>query len=198
MWKGASHLKGYQLSISPNRALFSTSLVHPKMMRLPLISCKRCSSDKKLKDHVMSISPSGQILGYVAELKEEVEPKKKAEREIYEKAKVIDLEDINWNEVTGMDKAQGNWLFSQAVGLSVCANSKEQFIESDIPEVEYLSLFMLFYFQIAFIGRSNVGKSSLLNSLLKAHGLAKVSKTPVCSYLLQWLRIRSTGKNSNN
>ncbi len=146
----------------------------------------------------MSISPSGQILGYVAELKEEVEPKKKAEREIYEKAKVIDLEDINWNEVTGMDKAQGNWLFSQAVGLSVCANSKEQFIESDIPEVEYLSLFMLFYFQIAFIGRSNVGKSSLLNSLLKAHGLAKVSKTPVCSYLLQWLRIRSTGKNSNN
>jgi GTP-binding protein len=32
--------------------------------------------------------------------------------------------------------------------------------------------------EIAFVGRSNVGKSSLLNSLLQRKGLAKTSKTP--------------------
>lgn len=32
--------------------------------------------------------------------------------------------------------------------------------------------------EVAFAGRSNVGKSSALNTLLGAHGLARVSKTP--------------------
>jgi GTP-binding protein len=32
--------------------------------------------------------------------------------------------------------------------------------------------------EVAFIGKSNVGKSSLINSLLKKRGLAKTSKTP--------------------
>ena len=32
--------------------------------------------------------------------------------------------------------------------------------------------------EVAFWGRSNVGKSSLLNALMKSNGLAKVSKTP--------------------
>lgn len=32
--------------------------------------------------------------------------------------------------------------------------------------------------EIAFMGRSNVGKSSLINSLLKVHGLARTSSTP--------------------
>jgi GTP-binding protein len=41
----------------------------------------------------------------------------------------------------------------------------EQFPRGDLPE-------------IAFVGRSNVGKSSLINSLLQRKGLAKVSKTP--------------------
>ena len=41
----------------------------------------------------------------------------------------------------------------------------EQFLKGELPE-------------IAFIGRSNVGKSSLINSLLQRKGLAKVSRTP--------------------
>ena len=32
--------------------------------------------------------------------------------------------------------------------------------------------------EVAFLGRSNVGKSSLINSLLSVHGLARTSSTP--------------------
>ena len=32
--------------------------------------------------------------------------------------------------------------------------------------------------EVAFIGRSNVGKSSLINSLCRRNGLARVSSTP--------------------
>jgi len=45
-----------------------------------------------------------------------------------------------------------------------CVGS-EQFPKGSLPEV-------------AFVGRSNVGKSSLINSLLQRKGLAKVSRTP--------------------
>ena len=48
--------------------------------------------------------------------------------------------------------------------IGSCARP-EQFPDSGLPEV-------------AFIGRSNVGKSSLINSLLQRKGLAKVSRTP--------------------
>ncbi|MGH9823764.1 MAG: ribosome biogenesis GTP-binding protein YihA/YsxC [Blastocatellia bacterium] len=45
------------------------------------------------------------------------------------------------------------------------AAKPDQFPKSDLPEV-------------AFIGRSNVGKSSLINSLLGVKGLARTSSTP--------------------
>lgn len=54
----------------------------------------------------------------------------------------------------------------------------EQFLKSDLPE-------------IAFIGRSNVGKSSLINSLLQRKGLAKVSRTPGKTRLINLFRVTS-------
>ena len=52
----------------------------------------------------------------------------------------------------------------------------EQFLKGELPEV-------------AFIGRSNVGKSSLINSLLQRKGLAKVSRTPGKTRLVNLFRI---------
>ena len=54
----------------------------------------------------------------------------------------------------------------------------EQFLKGVLPEV-------------AFIGRSNVGKSSLINSLLQRKGLAKVSRTPGKTRLVNLFRITS-------
>ncbi|MGH7180533.1 MAG: ribosome biogenesis GTP-binding protein YihA/YsxC [Nitrospiraceae bacterium] len=54
----------------------------------------------------------------------------------------------------------------------------EQFLKGDLPEV-------------AFIGRSNVGKSSLINSLLQRKGLAKVSRTPGKTRLVNLFRVTS-------
>ena len=58
-----------------------------------------------------------------------------------------------------------------------CA-APEQFLKGELPEV-------------AFIGRSNVGKSSLINSLLQRKGLAKVSRTPGKTRLVNLFRITS-------
>jgi len=43
--------------------------------------------------------------------------------------------------------------------------------------------------EIAFIGRSNVGKSSLINSLCRRHGLARVSSTPGKTATLNYYRL---------
>lgn len=60
--------------------------------------------------------------------------------------------------------AKGNWdiIRAQFVTSAVRAN---QYPVDGLPEV-------------AFIGRSNVGKSSLINSLCRRNGLARVSSTP--------------------
>lgn len=52
----------------------------------------------------------------------------------------------------------------------------EQFPQDRLPEV-------------AFVGRSNVGKSSLINSLLARKSLVKVSRTPGKTQLLNWFRV---------
>jgi len=61
--------------------------------------------------------------------------------------------------------------------IGSCAGP-EQFLESELPEV-------------AFIGRSNVGKSSLINSLLQRKGLAKVSRTPGKTRLVNFFQVTS-------
>lgn len=43
--------------------------------------------------------------------------------------------------------------------------------------------------EVAFVGRSNVGKSSLLNAILKRKQLARTSKTPGCTQALHFYQI---------
>ena len=61
----------------------------------------------------------------------------------------------------------------------ISAASKAQFPESDIPE-------------IAFIGRSNVGKSTIINSLTNRRGLARVSNTPGRTRLVNYFLINDS------
>jgi GTP-binding protein len=59
------------------------------------------------------------------------------------------------------------------------ATQPSQFPAGDVPE-------------IAFAGRSNVGKSSLLNAVLGRKGLARVSQTPGRTRLLNFFRVTTT------
>ena len=56
------------------------------------------------------------------------------------------------------------------------AARREQFPPEGLPEV-------------AFLGRSNVGKSTLLNCLLGSRGLAKTSRRPGCTQLIHFYRV---------
>jgi GTP-binding protein len=56
------------------------------------------------------------------------------------------------------------------------ARSSDLFLQGPLPEV-------------AFAGRSNVGKSSLINSLLKQPGLARTSSTPGRTQQINFFRI---------
>jgi len=51
--------------------------------------------------------------------------------------------------------------------------------------------------EFAFIGRSNVGKSSLINMLAGIKALAKVSGTPGKTRLINHFRVDSTMNNEN-
>jgi GTP-binding protein len=57
------------------------------------------------------------------------------------------------------------WLFRQKSEFILGATSLKNLSHSDFPE-------------FAFVGRSNVGKSSLVNAILERKSLARVSKTP--------------------
>ena len=45
--------------------------------------------------------------------------------------------------------------------------------------------------EIAFAGRSNVGKSTLLNGLMHRRGLARTSSTPGCTRTINFFRVRA-------
>lgn len=59
------------------------------------------------------------------------------------------------------------------------AFEKKHWVEGDLPE-------------IAFLGRSNVGKSSLINSLLNRKGLARTSNTPGRTQSINYFLINET------
>jgi len=63
------------------------------------------------------------------------------------------------------DPEFGRWLFAQQCGFLAGVATMDQLPEFALPEV-------------AFAGRSNVGKSSLMNALTGQNALARVSHTP--------------------
>jgi len=83
---------------------------------------------------------------------------------------------------TGTDEAaaaaleRGRWLFAQTCTFLVSAAAPDQVPEADLPEV-------------AFAGRSNVGKSSLVNALTGRKTLARTSNTPGRTRLLNFFRL---------
>ncbi len=65
------------------------------------------------------------------------------------------------------------------IDLIISAASPKQFPSTDLPN-------------IAFSGRSNVGKSSLINALCNRHSLARVSNTPGKTATVNFFNIDST------
>ncbi|MDH3214296.1 MAG: ribosome biogenesis GTP-binding protein YihA/YsxC [Myxococcales bacterium] len=65
--------------------------------------------------------------------------------------------------------------------LVAVAAARDGFPRSDAPEV-------------AFLGRSNVGKSSLLNRLVQRRQLARTSRTPGKTRLVHWYRVERPGR----
>ncbi len=74
----------------------------------------------------------------------------------------------------------GEWLFNQKINFELGVSSVEKLPENEIPE-------------IAFFGRSNVGKSSLLNAITKKSKLAYTSKNPGRTQELNYFSISNDG-----
>ena len=64
----------------------------------------------------------------------------------------------------------------QSVALKVVAGNIKQFPEDTLPE-------------IAFVGKSNVGKSSLINSLVSRKSLARTSSAPGKTRTINWYEV---------
>jgi GTP-binding protein len=78
-------------------------------------------------------------------------------------------------EIPEEDLEAGDVLFAKDWRFVLGAPKLEVLPEADRPE-------------IAFAGRSNVGKSSLLNALMNQHGLARTSNTPGRTQELNYFR----------
>ena len=74
----------------------------------------------------------------------------------------------------------GEWLFNQKINFELGVTSVEKLPENEIPE-------------IAFFGRSNVGKYSLLNAITKKSKLAYTSKNPGRTQELNYFSISNDG-----
>lgn len=68
-------------------------------------------------------------------------------------------------EYSAEQMQRGHHLFAQSCDFMLSVAALTQLPETDLPE-------------IALVGRSNVGKSSLINALTNRNGLAKTSNTP--------------------
>ena len=68
-------------------------------------------------------------------------------------------------EYTTQQLQRGNWLFAQSCDFMLSVASLTQLPATELPEV-------------AVVGRSNVGKSTLINALTNRNSLAKTSNTP--------------------
>lgn len=64
--------------------------------------------------------------------------------------------------------------------------NKSEFVISAVSSTKYPESLDV---EFAFVGRSNVGKSSLINSLTNRRGLAKTSKTPGKTQLINYFKI---------
>lgn len=74
---------------------------------------------------------------------------------------------------------QANWLFAGECQFVAGAATEAQIPSLPLPEV-------------AFVGRSNVGKSSLINALTGRKTLARVSGTPGCTRQINFFSLRET------